>query len=480
MIRREVLVPVILRLSIVVLTAALFGCRDATESTADHAGTDAPPPIDRPDDVAEPASTSGTNDAVNGDTPDDGGSVREDGVQEQPAAIYQVLPDKALEPVFAAMNAEIKARLERVMHDRSIRGIAFGAHFSTTMQSAISVGYGDEPLRQTLAPKLRMHAGEVGFTLTAALVLMLVDEGRLDLNARIASLLGGATWMQRLPNHDTITIEHLLNQTSGLPDFRHDTSFWDDRRADDLRTFTPEERIAYVLDMDPLHNVGAGYAPSATNGILLGMVLESLTGTDYNELVRTRLLEPLEMSLTTPAYTVKIGAIATGYEDPDDGVFGIEGRVYRRGVFDFNPQYAWASGNVVTSPQDLAKWWWLYCSGYVIQPSTVARAASGVVIPPLAQRRVAGLGMVVRGSPFTAALSARGHFPGYRTAIAYYPTLQLAASIQMNEPAAMTADELEALLDELVTVVEPYRVKAREIVPHHMPNVDVPEQISSP
>lgn len=458
----------------VVIGAMAFGCSESPvdESTANATNSGAsapavstplpaaviPPALNRPTPATTPATNTPTSSPDTVPAPGaevfavDDIAVRAEDQPKNVAKLYQVMHAKSQRPTFDELSNTLHRRIDDVLVERDIHGISFGYHLTPELRGAVCVGLGDVVMNQQLAPKLRMHAGEVGMTYTAALVLQLVDQRIVTLDTPIKRYFGTSDWFTRLPNYDDITIEHLLNHTSGIPDFRVDTQFWPDLRADDHRAFTPIERVDYILDRSAAAPAGKKWLFSATNYILLGMILEQVTGTPYIELLQTRLFEPNELAATSPCYSVKIGDIVTGYEDPVNGPMEIQGRVYRKGVFDFNPQYAWAAGGVVSSPIDLPSWWWRFCSGHVIQPSTVARAAQGIPTT-MDNDRFSGLGMMLRPSPNGPALSHDGHFPGYRTAIAYYPDHVMAVSLQMNEPAKMTALEVEALLDELSAIV---------------------------
>jgi D-alanyl-D-alanine carboxypeptidase len=162
-------------------------------------------------------------------------------------------------------------------------------------------GFADLASRQPVTPETLFEIGSIGKTFTAVATLQLVDEGRIDLHAPVARYL---PWfaVPQPAGHAPITIAHLLSHTSGIVagiDGTPEAAFqvWSLR---DLPTRSaPGERFHYS---------NVGYKA-------LGLVLEALEGRPYREIIRDRILVPLEMSATEPAITHDTRArLAVGYE----------------------------------------------------------------------------------------------------------------------------------------------------------------------
>ena len=117
--------------------------------------------------------------------------------------------------------------------------------------------------------------------------MQLIEAGTLDLDAPISKYLGTRSWFRRLPNADAITVRHLMTHTSGLVRYEMNPAFTADLRAQPDKAWTPEEEIAYLLDATPPFAAGQGWDYSDTNYIVLGMIIESITGTKlYDEVQR--------------------------------------------------------------------------------------------------------------------------------------------------------------------------------------------------
>jgi D-alanyl-D-alanine carboxypeptidase len=135
-----------------------------------------------------------------------------------------------------------------------------------------------------MRPDARLLQGSVGKTYVAAIALQLVQEGRLSLDDPISKHLGREPWFHRLPNASRITIRHLMRHTSGLVRWEFDSAATAVMRAQPFKTWTPEERLAYLLDKRPLR-------PGA---VLLRHqlhrarnIIERITGRPYCDALRT-------------------------------------------------------------------------------------------------------------------------------------------------------------------------------------------------
>src|ERR1041384_1718585 len=82
---------------------------------------------------------------------------------------------------------------------------------------SVASGLSDVEHRTQLKNSDRLLAGSVGKTFVAVAALMLVEQGKLNLDEKISKWLGNETWFSRLPNSKDITVRMLLNHSSGIP-----------------------------------------------------------------------------------------------------------------------------------------------------------------------------------------------------------------------------------------------------------------------
>ena len=187
-----------------------------------------------------------------------------------------------------------------------------------------------------------MRIASVAKAFSGATVLSLVDEGVMSLDDTIA---------QRLPDlpdaWGDVTVRQLLNHTSGLPDFTEFEAFGEAVRASLEEAPPPAELVAYVEDEPLVFPSGTQYQYSNTDNIVVGLMIEAVTGQSYTDVLTEEVLEPLGLDDTS---------LPTGTEMPDPYIHGYQ--IDDEGQYEdvtniTDAQWAWASGGVVSTPEDL-------------------------------------------------------------------------------------------------------------------------------
>ena len=117
----------------------------------------------------------------------------------------------------ASRRAKLRDVLERFRAESKFPGAVAGAWFSDGSSVVAAVGLADLERRTAMRETSLLHAGSVGKTLFAALVLQLVAENRLRLDENVSRYLGREPWYSGVPNGADITVRMLLNHTSGIP-----------------------------------------------------------------------------------------------------------------------------------------------------------------------------------------------------------------------------------------------------------------------
>ena len=98
-------------------------------------------------------------------------------------------------------------------------------------EGSAATGYADPALGLVMTPEHRMPAGSIGKTIAAATALSMVNEGLLGLDDLASRWLSNETWWTRLPNHETMTLRHLLSHSGGLTDHVFDEAWRREARA---------------------------------------------------------------------------------------------------------------------------------------------------------------------------------------------------------------------------------------------------------
>ena len=182
--------------------------------------------------------------------------------------------------------------------------------------------------------------------MTATVILQLVEEGKLKLSDPIGKYVPG------MPNGDTATIQQLAEMTSGIAPYTRSDEFQKQLFADPQKVWTPEELIAFEKGQPAEFAPGKGWDYSNTNYVLLGMVIEQVTGKSIADVFQERLFGPLGMNDTV--FPGTSNAIADPHlrgatvQGQDDGVIG--------DATDWNPTEAYTAGEVISTLEDLETW----------------------------------------------------------------------------------------------------------------------------
>ncbi|HVH11732.1 MAG TPA: serine hydrolase domain-containing protein [Longimicrobium sp.] len=235
--------------------------------------------------------------------------------------------------------------------------------------------------------------------------------------------------------------------------YEFDERFLADLVKDPYRTWTPADRAAYLVGATPPFAAGQGWEYSDTNYILLGAIIERVTGQPYYTEMRRRLLEPLGLRHTVPSDRPHIAGLSQGYAGPQNFFGGWDTMVGADGRLMFNPQMEWTGGGVATTALDLARWARALYAGDVLHAATRAEMLRGVPAR-LGPNAAYGLGVILRPTPLGASYGHSGFFPGYVTDMMYFPEHQLAVAVQVNTSAQGRAPRTAALLVALARAAE--------------------------
>ena len=259
----------------------------------------------------------------------------------------------------------------------------------------------------------RVRIGSVTKTFTASLVLQLVAEGKVDLDAPIEQYLPGLLHGSDMDGSDmdgsgtdgsAITVRQLLQHRSGLPEFAGEPGADEWIAANENRTLTPSAAVAIALGKPAQFVPGTSFVYTNTNYIVLGMLVESVTGRSYADELQSRILDPLDLEDTyLPAAGERDirGDHLTGYQDLDGGLTDVSRT---------EPSIPWAAGAMVSTGTDLNAFWRALLDGQVVPAEQLAEMTT----PQVAATEAEGLGygMGVGATELPCGVTYTGHSGG--------------------------------------------------------------------
>ena len=330
----------------------------------------------------------------------------------------------------SVLKKELQLKLDGLHKAGNFPGATLGVVLANGESFGLAVGYSDRDAKTPMKPDDRMLAGSTGKTFAAATALQLVKEGKIDLDAKVEKYLGSEPWFARLPNAKDITVRQLMNHTSGLVRYEFKDQFTKDLTANPEKVWKPAELVSYLLDEKPPFEAGKGWDYSDTNYIVLGMIIEKVTGKRFYDEANRRLVKPLKLSNTIPQDSPTIKGLVQGYAGANNP-FGGKDEMITNGKFAINPQFEWTGGGWASTSEDLARWAKMMYEGRAFDASLVPVMVNGVP-SKLGPEVKYGLGVIIRPTPAGLTYGHSGFFPGYITDMMYFPDQKIAVAVQVN------------------------------------------------
>jgi D-alanyl-D-alanine carboxypeptidase len=311
-----------------------------------------------------------------------------------------------------------------------------------------TVGVADAATDEPVTPDTAFALASITKTFTAAIILQLVDEGALSLDDRAAELLPEGGF------HPAITLRDLLDHTSGLNDYFRETGIEPALNADLHRIWTAEEILA---EFGMTHRVPPGtfWRYSNTGYLYLGLIAEQVTGTPWAQLVRERLLDPLDLDHAFVQGTESPrGPLAEGHRGTA-GAHRVLGGNDPLSPFTSVVTAAGPAGAIAGTAEDAARWAAALYGGQVLSRATLEAAVADVERTAVHFPRVPyGLGVQVIPIGKQVTWGHSGTFTGFRGHVRWLPDRRIAVALLTNQSRVDPAPLMRKLL-EYVAVNEP-------------------------
>ena len=239
-----------------------------------------------------------------------------------------------------------------------------------------------------------LRIASVTKTFTATAILQLVDAGKLSLDDKLSTFIEG------IPNGDRITIRHLLSMTSGIYDFPADEQFMKEITADPLMDFSSDDVIAILRRHKPNFEPGEEVVYCDTNFIVLGVILEKVSGRQAAEIITEDFIAPLKLGQHQLSATRRTcpnrSPTATMPARTPRGRSRISPRS--------NPDLPWTAGAMISTLEDLRVWVKALATGSLLSPATQPSGSPSGRSPPAT--RAPAMGSASSTTPASSATTA--------------------------------------------------------------------------
>jgi D-alanyl-D-alanine carboxypeptidase len=272
----------------------------------------------------------------------------------------------------------------------------------------------------------------------ATVILQLVEEGRLRLDAPVTDYVPG------YPLARGVTIRHVLNHTSGIPDYGRTNHFNEGLLAHRDRRWTSDQILALVRHLRRDFPPGTDYSYSNTGYIVLGKVIDGVTGSTWAGEIRRRILDPLQLRHTyIPGFEQVSGRVIPGYIDVNED--GHDENVETGAPWPSLETSEGSAGAIVSTAADLATFADALFHGRLVRPATLQQmVAEG---PHHPRRTNYGLGVEIYRPDYRLTLWGHGGATlGFKSILWYAPKHDMVVVVLTNNFAANQLDLAELVI----------------------------------
>jgi D-alanyl-D-alanine carboxypeptidase len=365
---------------------------------------------------AEPAASPPSDDAATSD------------VGAADAGHSDVTAPRSTEPP-GDVSARFTSQTELAIVNLGLPGVAIAAANVTDGWVWSGTAGAVEPGGEPWTPGHQFRIGSVTKTFTAAAVLLLVDEGRLSLDDSLER------WVPGYYDNQGVTVRHLITNSSGIVSYNYVGSF------DSTRAWTPVQLVEWAVQHGPTvqFEPGSTWEYSNTNFVLLGLVIEAVTGGTYEDFVTRRFVEPLDLRDTYVAGAGDDNANIVPSFDADGAPLWAD------------PSMGWAAGSIVSTPGDLVRWGAALYGGQVLSHEMLDRMTQPTQV--VSDGELYGMGAFIEGEGSERTVGHTGGIAGYLTYM-YYLESESTVVVLMTNVLGTRLRELAAYPWSVVLGVE--------------------------
>ncbi|MEE1827852.1 serine hydrolase [Streptomyces sp. BE20] len=346
----------------------------------------------------------------------------------------------AVVPITSDVTARLDTAVQRVLREASIPGVIVSVS-SPGGSYLKAFGVSDKVAGTPMVTGLNMRIGSETKTFTVTGLLKLVDQGKAGLDDPIG------TYVSDVPNGDTITLRQLAAMQSGLFSYTQDEEFVQTLEADPDRVFTPQQLLSYAFKHPVNFAPGAKFEYSNTNTVLLGLVIEKLSGQPLGTFLKQQVFEPADLGRTV---------FPVGSEFPQPHARGYTNQTPNGAIADstdWDPSWAWAAGAIISDQADLQKWAKVVATGTLLTPQTQAQRLKPQ--PSTVPDTWYGLGIFYNHG----WIGHNGSLPGYQSVVVYLPSAQTSLVVLLNTDVSFQGQEPSTLFAQAVTeIISPANV----------------------
>ena len=341
--------------------------------------------------------------------------------------------------------ADVESTVEQLMRDNAIPGAVVQVSSPELGDWTGTFGVGDLDTGEPISADDHFRVGSNTKTMTVTAVLQLAQEGLLSLDDPIS------TYIEGVPNGDEITIAQLAEMRSGLPSYSFDPGLNATLDDDPGKAWTQEELLEIAFSYPVNFAPGEKFEYSNTNTVLLGLVVEELTGKPIAEVFEERIFTPLGLEDTSfPAiddasipdphprgymFGTNVSTLETSVLPEEEQAEAVAGTLKPNDHTDDNPSWGWTAGAAISTADDLTTYVQALVDGGLLD-ERMQQTRLDSIQPVGAATAGYGLGM----AQFGPLLGHDGQLPGFMTFMGHDPETDLTIVVLSNLSAVPSGE----------------------------------------
>ncbi|MDI2130867.1 serine hydrolase domain-containing protein [Yinghuangia seranimata] len=330
---------------------------------------------------------------------------------------------------------QLDTAIRQTMAEAGIPGVVVGLWRPGHRDYVRSFGVADTATGVPIDEDMYFRIGSETKTFTVTALLELVDDCLVGLDDPISKYVHGVR------DGEHITLRQLAEMRSGLYSYTEDTDYAKTFLSDPGWQWTPAETLPYGMKHDNRFAPGAAFDYSNSNLVLLGMVIEKVTGRDVASVIRDRVLRPSHLGQTLfPAGAEFPAPHPHGYSNQT-----LDGQT--ADTTDWNPSWAWSAGAMISTLHDLRVWAKVLATGTLLSARTQAQRLDG--LPTGFPDTTYGLGIL----DTHGWIGHNGSLPGYESVTVYLPEQDATLVVLLNTDSSHAGQEPSTLLGQAITKV---------------------------
>lgn len=347
------------------------------------------------------------------------------------SCLFWIAPAMAQDPTgndTARMSAILKAFS---VNDRFMGSVLVAR--AGNVLFAESSGWANLEWKITHTPATKFRIGSVTKQFTAASILLLAERSKLSIDDPLGKFIPSApeTWKP-------VTLRQLLSHTGGIPDFTADPDYLTTM----LLPATPAQTVARIAAKPLNFTPGEKYQYSNTGYVLLGWIIEVVSGQSYETFLRENIFQPLGMNDSgCDSNRTVIPQRAAGY------LLGPNGPT-NAPYIDMHGPYA--AGAIYSTPADLLRWTQALFGGKVLSAASLKQMTTPV-------KNNCAFGLEVTTVKGRKVISHNGGIEGFNAQLNYYPesrtTVVVLANMNGPNSTELAADLATLAFGESVTLI---------------------------